>query len=459
MAGAERLPLLLLLAVACGEPAGPGGDAPALTAINGAGLPFIRPGDTLALEGRGFGLTQGNGSVRLGEEALAIVSWSPSAIVAVATTVMAESLLVTTGDGISIGPLGVRAAPTDTVSTSARPWSGGADLPAALAQAAAAGITFATGTGYTSLIVLSGGRRADGTLTDSTRIGRTDGTGTVTAWSAAPDTIVPIARRLHAMVGATALSSRLASGGVAWMIGGMDSTGRTLADVLGISVGLDGSYGFWTPLAPLPGDRAGSAATVGLGAIYVVGGFGTDSTARRDVLMAIINPEGTINGWFRGPDLPVALAFAGAAVIDDRLYVAGGETGLVHPDSSVTGQLTSAVYSLRLSRRTGFFADTAWTTEPVALVHARARHALYAAAGGLVVVGGVLVDSAVNDTEAARIAGGTLGAFQESTATARIGGPTRDGGAPAIRDGSGFAVVTVVGGTDAGGATSRVWWH
>jgi len=460
MAAPERYPALvrrllaLLTLAACGDPSGPDPEAAAVLAVNGAALPLIAPGAALAIEGRGFGVTPG--TVQLGSAALEATSWTNETVLATAPTDPTGILSVTTADGLAL-TRSVRAAPIDTTRTDARTWMAGADLPLGLAQASAAGIAFPDGDGYSSLIVLFGGQRADGSLSDSTWLGRVEN-GAVTEWAAAPDTVIPAARRLHAMVGASSLTSRLANDGVAWMIGGLDQTGRAISDVRGIAIGSTGSYGFWTPLAAMPVNRAGMAAAVGLGAIYVVGGFGNDSLAAREVLIATINTEGTINGWFRGPDLPEGRAFASTAVVGDRLYVLGGVAGAVHPDTTDLGTLRATVYSITLSRRTGFVVGTDWQVEPP-LAHARARHAVFASGRGLIVVGGVTDDPTAPETEWAPLTNGALGTFAERVAATVPRGPLRDFAAPVVRDAQGRIVVTTLAGRDSTGVSAQAWWH
>lgn len=81
--------------------------------------------------------------------------------------------------------------------------------------------------------------------------------------------------------------------------------------------------------APAPTARTEVAVAALDGLIYVVGGFEEPGTWRiwqSSVSTKVEAYDPATNRWSAGPDLPVGLHHAGAAVLDGALYVAGGFT-------------------------------------------------------------------------------------------------------------------------------------
>jgi len=265
------------------------------------------------------------------------------------------------------------------------------------------------------------------------------------------------------MVGADRTSAVLeAVDAVAYMAGGLDSAGRVLADVLGLGLGADASYGLWTSLAPLPDRRAGAAAAAAFSKVYVIGGFGSDSLAARSVSYATVLPSGTLNGWLRGPDLPEGRAFASAVVVGSTLLVLGGERGLVDPDAVTDStQLVSTVYAIGISALSGAFRDSSWTILPVTLRQPRSRGAAFAVDDVLIVTGGVYAGMPSSaESEYAVLVDGLPGAFVEfpgESLASLTGGPTWLPAAPVVWDASGIARVTLVGGFVNGIPSALTW--
>ena len=81
----------------------------------------------------------------------------------------------------------------------------------------------------------------------------------------------------------------------------------------------------WTTLAPMPQLVAYAAGAVISGQFYMVGGC-VNSDCRVGVTnqMEIYNP--TANAWSYGPSMPTARFYTASAVINGKLYVAGGTT-------------------------------------------------------------------------------------------------------------------------------------
>jgi hypothetical protein len=466
-------PRLLLLTVgtvaslaACGGSTDPIASAE-LFAVNGARHPAVFATDTAVWAGFGFGVEQGAGNVFVragGLPATAeILSWADGEIRArlPADVEAGPSYVATLGD--SLGPVDLFILPRTSYDPAPHVWAPDAALPLAVRQSAAAGVRYPAGATLTARVVLTGGRLADGRLNRGTYIATVAADGRVAGWQEAPDSIVPAGRWLHAMAGADRTTAPLQDvEAVAYMIGGVDSAGRVLADALGIGVSAGGAYSLWTPMAPLPDRRAGMATAVAYGKLYAIGGVQPDSLAARDVFYATILPNGTLSGWLVGPSLPEGRAFAAAAVAGSTLYVLGGERGIPLPDSVADStQLTATVYAIPISPLSGAFRDSVWTELPVSLLHARSRLSAAVVDDALVVTGGVYLGMpSAGETEYATLGNGQLSAFQESpgpTLAVLAGGPVLGGAAPLLWNAQGIGRLTVIGGTVGGAPLAQVW--
>ena len=114
-------------------------------------------------------------------------------------------------------------------------------------------------------------------------------------------------------------SMAVAVGGRLYVIGGQTSAS-------GDGPFVDTTYEYepagatWTPRAPMPTQRSGGAAAVIDGKIYVAGGrppHGHD--------FAVYDPRAST--WRRLPDLPTQRNHLAAAAIDGKMYVVGGRYG------------------------------------------------------------------------------------------------------------------------------------
>lgn len=453
--------------VACGGSSGDPVATAQLFAVNGARYPAVFAEDTATWVGFGFGAAEDGGAVLVTAggtlSSAEVVSWRDGEIRAVlpATVETGATYVLTPRD--TLGPLDLFVRQRTTYDPAQHTWVTDAALPVRLAAPGAGAVRFPTGGTVTGLVVLSGGRLPDGRLSADTYLGTVTAEGRISEWRAAPDTIVPAPRRLHTIVAAdrtTAAFDEVES--VAYMLGGVDSAGRVLADALGLGLSSTGTYTFWTPLAPLPDRRAGVAAVVAFGKLYAIGGFGSDSLASRGVAYATILPVGTLNGWFLGPPLPEGRAFAAAAVAGNRIFVLGGELGAVAPDAVAdTTGLTATIYTIRVSPRSGAFQDTAWTELAVTLRVPRTRFAAYAVDDALVVTGGVYPGMPSGaETEYAPLVGGLPAAFVEQSGTTLAelaGGPVWSFAAPVVWTANGITRVTVIGGRRADSASAQVF--
>jgi hypothetical protein len=468
MRALRSFPLLgvLLATAGCGD-SSEGPVTAALSAVNGAGFAPVYPGDTARWAGFGFGAEQGSGTVLVttssGLAAASVIAWRDAEVQAILPDDLrtGSTYVVTAAD--TLGPLDLFVRPRAAYDPAAHAWTGDASLPMPVAGAAASVLRYPAAAGLSSLVVLHGGRGPDSSLSRGTYIGLVGPDGRITEWHEAPDTIIPPGRWLHGGAGGDRTTAVLDGvEGVAYILGGIDSAGRVLTDALGLGLASDGSYGLWTTLAPLPERRAGIAAVTAFSKVYAIGGFGSDSLATRTVIYATVLPSGTLNGWFRGPELPEGRAFGVAAVAGSTLLVLGGERGLIDPSGVAdSAQLAATVYAIRLSPLTGAFRDSAWTELPTTLLRPRSRGSAFVVDDALVVTGGVYVGMpSAGETEFALLSGGIPGTFHESPASslaALAGGPVWLAAGPLLWDAAGSARVTLVGGLITDTPTTRVW--
>jgi hypothetical protein len=455
-----------MLAAACGGSTDTTADA-ALYAVNGARYAAVMAGDTATWLGLGFGEEQGAGAVLVttgsGLAPIEVVAWRDVEVRAVLPEEVASGITYVVTEADTLGPLDLFVRTRAPYDPAAHAWVTDATLPVAVAGAAAAALRFPQAGGVGTLVMLHGGRRADLSLSRTTYLGLVGANGRITEWREATDTLAPPARWLHAGAGADRTTTVLQDiEAVAYVLGGIDSAGRVLADALGIGVTSEGAYGLWTGLAPLPNRRAGAAATAAFSKVYVVGGFGSDSVASRTVTYATVLPSGTLNGWFQGPGLPEGRAFASVAVVGSTLFVLGGERGLVDPSGVADStQLTATVYAIRLSPLSGAFRDTTWTELPTTLLHPRSRGSAFVVDDALVVTGGVYVGMpSTGETEFAFLTSGLPGGFQESAGdllASLAGGPVWLASAPVPWTATGAARATLVGGFVAGTPGAQGW--
>jgi N-acetylneuraminic acid mutarotase len=83
---------------------------------------------------------------------------------------------------------------------------------------------------------------------------------------------------------------------------------------------LDEQTGAWLPKAPMPTARSGGGSAVIDGKIYVAGG-----RPPRGSDLAVYDPD--VDAWTVLPDVPTQRNHLGVGAIDGRLYVAGGRFG------------------------------------------------------------------------------------------------------------------------------------
>lgn len=441
-----------------------------LASVNGASYPVLLPGEPLEISGSGFGSKREGAAVIVSAEkgwvSCDASSWSDEHVTCrLPDSARSGSVTIVLGaDTLAPLPLLVRdSAHFDTGTTL---WQASTALPAPRGGAAVAAVTF-PGTTTNALAIVYGGVADSNAFATSALVGLGGPDGSIGKWSTLADTAPPLPRLFAAAAGADRSTAALVDIDAAiYVLGGVDSTGRGLSDVVYLTIGASGSHNPWSPAVALPEALDGVAAVVARGHLFVAGGVGTDGAASDAVYMATINGDGSLTGWFAGPSLPIPVAFASLVARGTRLYLLGGESGqldLSGPTADSTA-LSAGVFSIPLSPRTGYFAASTWQPASAGLVHARAGHAAFAFDDGILVDGGAYVGApSADEAEFAPFIGDSLGEF------APLGTPTLSdiGGVPLaltagvmMADGNGLGHPTLVGGITLDALTSAlVWMH
>jgi len=134
-----------------------------------------------------------------------------------------------------------------------------------------------------------------------------------------------------------AYAACVATGNMAYVIGGMDSSGlrETIYYTL---INSDGSLGFssstWeTNTIELPEARAAAAPLVLHGRVFLFGGHGSSGTTS-SIISARLWSDGQVGQWYETPiPLPAAGEGYAAALFEDELWIAGGSSDVVYRTS------------------------------------------------------------------------------------------------------------------------------
>jgi DNA-binding CsgD family transcriptional regulator len=139
-----------------------------------------------------------------------------------------------------------------------------------------------------------------------------------------------------ANLAATSLAERI------YVAGGSHGDAEGVHRVRDLFLRYDPEQNAWTTLDPLPNPLAGAQLVTDNEALYLVGGW--DGQTMRDEVWRYAPPatgkEDERAHWELVTRLPQPLAFLGAALVADELYVVGGYDGKVEQDQAM-------VYSLR----------------------------------------------------------------------------------------------------------------
>lgn len=471
-----RSVLVAAVAACSGGSSGPATVPPAaVDFIDGAVEPILTRGTAVVIEGYGLGSTQGAGSVTLrsatgGTTAAGVVDpgWSDFAItVLVPDDAISGSLVVTTDAGRSLARQ-VHVVPSVPFDPATLVWQARAGFPRAPVGVALAPAEFASGSGIATTLFAAGGAEpvgGDSSFMPETgvHVAQAQPGGAITGWvrqaesaDMAANRTLPVPRAFAAAAVATRYNARLPlATAVLYVIGGIDSAGRAQRTVFGADVNADGVISPFVALEPLPAPVAGAIAVVRRGSVYLIGGADADGHALTSVLVARISRTGQLDGWYRQPAMPGPRAYAGGAVLDQRVLAFGGIAATVVPGGGLddlpprldTGDSGS------VSRRSGFLAGP-WGTLGPLLPQPRSQFATLDLGSTLLVVGGMYPDATSNGAEtlAAPYVGDSLGSFGGPVGGNTIhgqGGGTLVGPAGAAwREASGTYHGLILGGMD-----------
>ena len=462
--------------VGCGGDIGgpPAIPAAAVAYVEGATAAVVTRGRTIVLEGYGFEAAQGGGTVTFtrqgGGTTPAVVpdsaSWSEFAIeVVVPADAATGPVTVTTAAGERLTAT-VHVLPSVPFDAAALAWQPRAGFPRAPVGVALAAAEYATSGGFATTLYAAGGAEplgGDSAFVPETGVyvARTTPSGEVAAWARQPESAtaanrsLPAPRAFAAAAVATPHNSRLSSGAVLYVIGGIDEQERVQRSVFGANLSADSVVSAFVSLEPLPLPIVGAVAIVRRGSVYVFGGADSAGQPVSTVYVARITPGGLLDGWYVQPATPGPRAYGGGTLIDRRAAVFGGFAEPVPPGGGLDDtppRLASGDTGL-VSRRSGFFAGPWGGIGPV-LPEPRSQFATLDVGTALLVVGGMYAGAGTDaaETLAAPTTGDSLGAFSGPVGTATIagqGGGTLVGPAGVTwRDASGAYHGLVLGGMD-----------
>jgi hypothetical protein len=473
---AARPALLVLMALACGDAGDPAADTARVDFVDGALEPIVVPGQRVLIQGFGFGDIPGD--VRFttpsGGTAATVLEWTPQAIVLLvpATAVSGEIIVVTAEQQLSAQ---VHVLPPVAFDPGALAWAPRPPLPAfpfGVALAAAE----RPGTDSRPTIFAAGGGEPVGgdsvIVPDSAVYATRADAGTLTAWVRQHDDRdrerhrgLPAARAFAAAAAATRYNSPVA-GGVLYVLGGVDATGRAHATVYAAEVDADSLIGPFVAIEPLPMPVWGATALVRRGRLYVIGGADSVGRPHRRVFVGRVAPDGRIDGWYEQPPLTGPRALGGGVVLDRAVAVFGGVADSVPPggglDDSPPRMVTSDTAPLSLA--SGFLRGP-WIGGPAFLLEGRSQFTTLWVGDHVLLLGGMYAGAASNSAEllAARWWPDSVSAFAAVAPAAPIhsqGGGTLVGAAGATwRAPDGTFHGLIVGGMDlvTRQSTTRCW--
>lgn len=146
--------------------------------------------------------------------------------------------------------------------------------------------------------------------------------GEIQPWQTNANSL-PAPRDAHATVTAN---------GYVYVLGGDDSTSGSPTNgtttVYYAKLNADGSLGSFSTTTALPANRVDTMSVVANGYIYAIGGatVNTGGNAVTTIYYAKLNADGTIGSWLTAANsLPQARKNGGAVVVNNYLYILGGE--------------------------------------------------------------------------------------------------------------------------------------
>jgi hypothetical protein len=453
-------------ALACGGPAvGPSPSTPRIDYVDGAIEPLLVRGQTIVVEGFGFGDLQGTGTVQLTRTNGGIVpatiapgSWSDRAVQAVVPDSAASGpLVLTTADGRVLSTA-VHVLPRVVFDPATLTWQGRTTFDHAPVGVALAAGTQPSGGGLDVVLYAAGGAETlngDSTILPDSAVfvARVAPGGAIGTWSRPRD--LPVKRAFAAVAFANRYNSRF-SGRALYVIGGIDVAGRARATVYQSLAATDTALGAFTPIEPLPVPAAGAIAVVRRGRIYVMGGADSLGRPQANVFVGRIGVDGHIDGWYVQPALPGPRAYGGGVVLDTHVRVFGGVVDSGRPGGGLDtlAPRLAAGDGAPVSLLSGFFTG-AWAPGGPALPAGRSQFATLSLGDVVLLVGGLY--AAAGTTPVETIAGSVIGGdsladFSGPVGTnsiaAQNGGTLVGPAGVSWRDGDGSPHGVVIGGID-----------
>jgi N-acetylneuraminic acid mutarotase len=166
-----------------------------------------------------------------------------------------------------------------------------------------------------------------------------------------------------------------ASHGYLYAAGGWNGS-SVIAAVYRAAVGVDGSLGAWQACTSLPAGRAYAGVAVANEHLFVAGGWDS-ATLRSEVYSAPINADGSLGAWQAVTVLPAAAHGLSLTAAEGHLFAVGGQLA--------PGTYSAAVYAAAV---TGQGTLQSWNSVGV-LPEALAFHAAVRAGSHLYIAGGL----------------------------------------------------------------------
>ena len=169
------------------------------------------------------------------------------------------------------------------------------------------------------VIVIAGGMKSTGIVTDLSYTSVLGADGSLGAWKSTGSTLHA---RMH--------GGQVVSGNTVYVLGGFDDP-NVWSDVVSTTVSPNGTLSTWTTVGALPGPRSHFSISLIDGYIYITGGLDVSAFDNPpnlpDVSRAQIAADGTIGAWTSLTPLPVPLATHASFFYGGYLYVGGGISG------------------------------------------------------------------------------------------------------------------------------------
>jgi hypothetical protein len=449
---------------ACADASGPGSLPTArIDFVDGALEPILSPGQTVVIEGFGFGAQAGTVTLRTAGGAVVpaavdAAAWSDFAVQAtVPANAAAGPLTLVTAAGRRLSAP-VHVVPAVPFNAATLTWQSHAAFPRAPVGVALAAAEFPTSAGWGVTVFAAGGAEPLGgdsamDADSGVYVARATGGGALSAFAPQAEPL-PAPRAFAAAAVATRHNSRSESSAF-YLIGGIDTAGRAQTGVLAADVTADGVVSRFVAVEPLPAPVAGAIAAVRAGRVYVMGGTDAAGRPQRSVYVGRVAGDGRIDGWFVQPDLPAPRAYGGGIVLRRRAVAFGGLADSTGPGGELDSTLArlATTDTAGLSPTSGFFTG-GWAPGGAVLPAGRSQFATLDLGAVVLVVGGLYSGAASGTAEtlAATVDGDSLEPFTGPVGTntiAGLGGGFLVGPAGASwRDADGTRHGVVLGGFD-----------